>query len=306
MASGSRQAVLAAFAADVGITIAKFIGAAVTGSGSMLAEAAHSLADSANQGLLLIGRKRAEQEPDQLHPFGYGRNRYFYAFVVALVIFSVGSLYSIEEGINKIRHQEELTDVGIALAILVVAMGLESYSLLTATRASSPLKGRNSWWRFIRTTRNPELPVVLLEDSGALIGLVLAFAGVGLTALTGNPLWDGIGTVAIGVLLGCIAVVLIIEMQSLLIGEGATPDEERRIRTALVDGGGAVTRVLNLKTQYLAPNDLLVAAKVSMTSGLDINAAALALDDAEARVREAVPAAGNVYLEPDLYRTEQR
>ncbi|MFB8008924.1 cation diffusion facilitator family transporter [Nocardia sp. NPDC056000] len=306
MASGSRQAVLAAFAADVGITIAKFIGAAITGSGSMLAEAAHSLADSANQGLLLIGRKRAEQEPDQLHPFGYGRNRYFYAFVVALVIFSVGSLYSIEEGINKIRHQEELTDVGIALAILVVAMGLESYSLLTATRASSPLKGRNSWWRFIRTTRNPELPVVLLEDSGALIGLVLAFAGVGLTALTGNPLWDGIGTVAIGVLLGCIAVVLIIEMQSLLIGEGATPDEERRIRTALVDGGGAVTRVLNLKTQYLAPNDLLVAAKVSMTSGLDINAAALALDDAEARVREAVPAAGNVYLEPDLYRTEQR
>ncbi|MFF2556203.1 cation diffusion facilitator family transporter [Nocardia sp. NPDC058058] len=306
MASGSRQAVLAAFAADVGITIAKFIGAALTGSGSMLAEAAHSLADSANQGLLLIGRKRAEQEPDQLHPFGYGRNRYFYAFVVALVIFSVGSLYSIEEGINKIRHQEELSDVGIALAILVVAMGLESYSLLTATRASSPLKGRNSWWRFIRTTRNPELPVVLLEDSGALIGLVLAFAGVGLTALTGNPLWDGIGTIAIGVLLGCIAVVLIIEMQSLLIGEGATPDEEQRIRTALVDGGGAVTRVLNLKTQYLAPNDLLVAAKVSMTSGLDINAAALALDDAEARVREAVPAAGNVYLEPDLYRTAQR
>ncbi|MEV6069462.1 cation diffusion facilitator family transporter [Nocardia sp. NPDC052001] len=306
MASGSRQAVLAAFAADVGITIAKFIGAAITGSGSMLAEAAHSTADSANQGLLLIGRKRAEQEPDQLHPFGYGRNRYFYAFVVALVIFSVGSLYSIEEGINKIWHQEELTDVGIALAILVVAMGLESYSLLTATRASSPLKGRNSWWRFIRTTRNPELPVVLLEDSGALIGLVLAFAGVGLTALTGNPLWDGIGTIAIGVLLGCIAVVLIIEMQSLLIGEGATPDEERRIRTALVDGGGAVTGVLNLKTQYLAPNDLLVAAKVSMTSGLDINAAALALDDAEARVREAVPAAGNIYLEPDLHRTEQR
>ncbi|WP_067571252.1 cation diffusion facilitator family transporter [Nocardia acidivorans] len=302
MASGSRQAVLAAFAADVGITLAKFAGAAITGSGSMLAEAAHSLADSANQGLLLIGRKRAQQEPDQLHPFGYGRNRYFYAFVVALVIFSVGSLYSIEEGISKIRHQQELTDVGIAIAILVAAMGLESYSLLTAIRASTPMKGRYSWWRFIRTTRNAELPVVLLEDSGALVGLALAFLGVGLTALTGNPLWDGIGTIAIGVLLGCIALVLIIEMQSLLIGEGATPEEERRIRAALVDGD-QVTRVLNLKTQYLSPSDLLVAAKVAMKPGQDISAAALALDAAEARVREAIPAAGNVYLEPDPYRT---
>ncbi|WP_330185309.1 cation diffusion facilitator family transporter [Nocardia sp. NBC_01503] len=304
MASGSRQAVLAAFAADVGITLAKFVGAAITGSGSMLAEAAHSLADSANQGLLLIGRKRSQQEPDQLHPFGYGRNRYFYAFVVALVIFSVGSLYSIQEGIAKIVHREQVEDAWIAIAILVVALVLESFSLRTATRASTPLKGRNSWWRFIRTTRNPELPVVLLEDSGALIGLALAFLGVGLTALTGDAIWDGIGTIAIGVLLGCIAVVLIIEMQSLLIGEGATPDEVGRIRAALVDGE-RVNRVLNLKTQYLAPNDLLVAAKVSMTPGMDITAAALALDDAEARVREAVPAAGNVYIEPDLYRTKQ-
>ncbi|QLY32901.1 cation diffusion facilitator family transporter [Nocardia huaxiensis] len=301
MSSGSRKAVLAAFSADAGITLAKFAGAFFSGSSSMLAEAVHSLADTANQGLLLIGRRRAEQEPDALHPFGYGRNRYFYAFVVALVIFALGSLFAIDEGIAKIRHPEHLEDSTVAIVILVIAMILESYSLFTARQASAPLKGRTSWWRFIRNTRNPELPVVLLEDSGALIGLVLAFLGVGLTTLTGNPVWDGIGTVAIGVLLGFIAVVLIVEMKSLLIGEGATPDEDRRIRAALT-GDPRIDRVLNLKTQYLAPDQLLVAAKVAMSPGLDIDSAAVVLDEAEARVRGAVPSAGDVYIEPDLYR----
>lgn len=267
----------------------------------MLAEAVHSTADTANQGLLLIGRRRSEQEADALHPFGYGRNRYFYAFVVALVIFALGSLFAIDEGIHKIRHPEHLDDAGIALGILVIAMILESYSLLTARNASAPLKGRKSWWRFIRSTRNPELPVVLLEDTGALIGLALAFLGVGLTTLTGDPIWDGIGTLLIGILLGVIAVVLIVEMKSLLIGEGATTDEDRRIREALT-GDPRIDRVLDLKTQYLAPDELLIAAKVAMASGLDITAAAIALDDAEDRVRAAVPAAGAVYIEPDLYR----
>ncbi|UGT38565.1 cation diffusion facilitator family transporter [Nocardia yamanashiensis] len=303
MASGSRKAVLAAFSADAGITLAKFIGAAITGSASMLAESVHSLADTANQGLLLVGRRRAEQEADQLHQFGYGRNRYFYSFVVALVIFTVGSLYAIDEGIHKIRHPEHLSDTWVAIAILVIAMALESYSLLTAKKASAPLKGRKSWWAFIRSTRSAELPVVLLEDSGALIGLGLAFLGVGLTALTGDPVWDGVGTVAIGVLLGFIAVVLIVEMKSLLIGEGAPAEEDRRIRERLV-GGPGIDRVLDLKTQYLAPDDLLVAAKVAMTPGLDIEAAAIAIDAAEVRVRQAVPAVRHLYIEPDLYRSE--
>ncbi len=295
---------LAAFAADAGITVAKFGGAILTGSGSMLAEAMHSLADTANQGLLLVGRRRAEQAPDQLHPFGYGRNRYFYSFVVALVIFTLGSLFAINEGIHKIREPEPLESAGIAIGILVIAMCLEGYSLATAREASAPLKGRNSWWRFIRTTRNPELPVVLLEDTGALIGLVLAFLGVGLTVLTDDPIWDGIGTVAIGILLGAIAVVLIVEMKSLLIGEGATPDEERRIRESLVDVN-RIDGVLQLKTQYLAPDDLLIAAKVTMVAGLDISTVATAIDAAEARVRQVVPAAGDIYIEPDLHRSRR-
>lgn len=300
---GSRKAILAAFSADAGITVAKFVGAALTGSGSMLAESMHSLADTANQGLLLIGRKRAEQEPDQLHPFGYGRNRYFYSFVVALVIFALGSLYAIGEGIHKIQNPEHLNDPGIAIAILLVAVALESYSLATARTASKPLKGRTSWWRFIRNTRNPELPVVLLEDSGALVGLILAFLGVGLTTLTDDPIWDGIGTLAIGVLLGFIAIVLIVEMKSLLLGEGATPEEDRRIRAKLVDGK-RIERVIHMKTQYLAPDDLLVAAKVGMARDLDLDDVVRAIDDAEARVRDAVPVARTIYLEPDIYRPE--
>lgn len=300
---GGKKAILAAFAADAGITVAKFIGAMLTGSASMLAESVHSLADTANQGLLLVGRRRAEQEPDQLHPFGYGRNRYFYSFIVALVIFLVGALYAIDEGINKIRHPEELSDPIIAIAILLVALALESYSLTTARKESALLKGRNSWWRFIRTTRNPELPVVLLEDTGALIGLVFAFLGVGLTMLTGSARWDGIGTLAIGILLLFIAVVLIVEMKSLLIGEGATPDEDRRIREYLVDGT-RIDRVIYMKTQYLAPDELLVATKVAIVPGLDIADVAAAIDDAEARVRAAVPAARDIYIEPDLYRTQ--
>lgn len=302
--SGSKKAILAAFSADAGITLAKFIGAFITGSASMLAEAVHSLADTSNQGLLLIGRRRAEQEPDALHPFGYGRNRYFYSFIVALVIFLVGALYAIDEGLHKIRHPEELTDPLVAIVILLVALALESYSLATARKASAPLKGRTSWWRFIRNTRNPELPVVLLEDTGALIGLVFAFLGVGLTMVTGSARWDGIGTLAIGVLLLFIAVVLIVEMKSLLIGEGATADEDRRIRENLVDGT-RIDRVIYMKTQYLAPDELLVATKVSIVPGLDIAEVAAAIDDAEARVRAAVPAARDIYIEPDLYRAQQ-
>lgn len=224
-AHGGKKAILAALGANAGIAVAKFAGFLITGSSSMLAESVHSVADTSNQGLLLLGQKKAEREADQLHPFGYGRNRYFYSFVVALVLFTLGSLFAIYEGIHKIQHPEELNSAFVAIAILFIAICLEGYSFRTAAKESRPLKGNASWWNFIRTSRSPELPVVLLEDTGALIGLVLALGGVGLTMVTGNPVFDGIGTLCIGVLLGIIAVILIIEMQSLLIGEGATAVE---------------------------------------------------------------------------------
>ncbi|WP_280232697.1 cation diffusion facilitator family transporter [Nocardia cyriacigeorgica] len=302
-AGGGKKAIVAALVANAGIAVAKFVGAAITGSASMLAEGVHSVADTSNQGLLLFGQRRAEQEADELHPFGYGRNRYFYSFVVALVLFTLGSVYAIYEGIHKIQHPEELSSPIVAIVILVIAIGLETYSFTTAVRESRPLKGNASWWRFIRNSRSPELPVVLLEDTGALIGLIFALGGVGLTMITDNAVFDGIGTLAIGVLLGVIAIVLIVEMQSLLIGEGATPDEDRAIRENLVDGE-RIDRLIHLKTQYMGPEELLVAAKVAVAPGLDIAAIAAAIDDAEARVRAAVPAARVIYLEPDLYRTQ--
>ncbi|MDN2500460.1 cation diffusion facilitator family transporter [Nocardia nova] len=302
-AGGGKKAIFAALSANAGIAVAKFVGAAITGSGSMLAEAVHSVADTGNQGLLLLGQKRAEQEADDLHPFGYGRNRYFYSFVVALVLFSLGSMYAIYEGVHKIQHPEELTSPAVAIVILGIAAALEGYSFMTAMRESSPLREGASWWRFIRNSRSPELPVVLLEDTGALIGLLIALVAVVLTVVTDNAIWDGIGTLGIGVLLGVIAVVLIVEMKSLLIGEGATPAQDAAIRANLVDGE-RIDRVIHLRTEYLGPEEMLVAAKVSIVPGLEIADIATAIDDAEARVRAAVPAARIMYIEPDLYRTQ--
>ncbi|RDI68699.1 cation diffusion facilitator family transporter [Nocardia pseudobrasiliensis] len=301
-AGGGKKAILAALSANLGIAIAKFVGAAITGSASMLAEGVHSVADTGNQGLLLLGQNRAEQEADEKHQFGYGRNRYFYSFVVALVLFSLGAMFSLYEGIHKIQHPEELTSPIVAIVILVLAVGLEGFSFITAMRESAPLRGNLSWWRFIRNSRNPELPVVLLEDTGALIGLIFALAAVLLTMFTGDPIWDGIGTLCIGALLGAIAIVLIVEMKSLLIGEGATPDQTRKIRENLVDGA-RIDRVIHLRTEYLGPEELLIAAKVSIVPGLEITDIAQAIDDAESRVRTAVPTAKLMYIEPDLYRS---
>ncbi|MFC6013832.1 cation diffusion facilitator family transporter [Nocardia lasii] len=302
-AGGGKKAIVAALTANAGIAVAKFIGAFITGSASMMAEGVHSVADTANQGLLLVGQRAATKDADELHQFGYGRNRYFYSFVVALVLFTLGSVYAVYEGIHKIQHPEELSQPIVAIVILVIAIGLETFSFLTAVRESRPLKGDSSWWRFIRTSRSPELPVVLLEDTGALIGLVLALGGVGLTMATDDPIFDGIGTLCIGVLLGVIAVVLIVEMKSLLIGEGATPEQGRLIRENLVDGT-KITSVIHLKTEYLGPDEMLVAAKVAIAPNLDVAGVADAIDSAEMRVRAAVPTARLIYLEPDLYRTQ--
>jgi cation diffusion facilitator family transporter len=295
---------VAALLANLGIAIAKFVGFLVTGSSSLLAESVHSVADTTNQGLLLLGKKRASRAPDARHPFGYGRDRFFYSFVVALLLFSLGAVFSLYEGIHKIIDPHPIEAPVVAFVILVVAIGLEGFSFRTAVAESRPLKGQRSWWQFIRQSTEPELPVVLLEDFGALVGLALALLGVAVAALTGNGIFDGVGTVCIGVLLGAIAAILIVEMKSLLIGEGADAATVHAITKALE--AGRVERVLHLRTQYLSPDELLVGAKISLTSGLTVADVAHAIDDAEQRVRAVVPTARTIYLEPDLDRAGLR
>ena len=304
-ASGSTRAIVAALMANAGIAVAKFIGFGITRSSSMLAEAVHSVADTSNQALLLLGQRRARREATELHQFGYGRSRFFYSFVVALVLFSLGAIFALYEGYHKIVDPHPLTSPMVAVGILAVAIGLETYSFRTAVVESKPLKGNGSWWQFIRRSRNPELPVVLLEDTGALLGLVFALLGVGLTVLTGDPIWDGIGTMLIGALLGVIAVILMIEMHSLLIGESATGDELSAIQSAL-EGTEHVDRVIHLRTQYLGPEEMLVGAKIALAPNTDLVTVAAAIDRAEAAVRAAVPTAQMIYLEPDLDRTPAR
>ncbi|MGQ0718795.1 MAG: cation diffusion facilitator family transporter [Pseudonocardiales bacterium] len=299
-AGGGTKAIIAALLANAGIAVAKFIGYGITGSSSMLAEAVHSVADTSNQGLLLLGGKRAQRKATQEHPFGYGRDRYFYSFVVALLLFSLGSVFALYEGFHKLESEESLVSPLVAIVILVVAIVLEILSFRTAIRESRPLKGDGTWWQFIRQSKTPELPVVLLEDAGALFGLILALGGVGLSMLTGNIVWDAIGTLCIGVLLGVIAIILIIETKSLLIGEGSGPVEVRTIRQALV--GGGVDRVIHLRTQYIGPDELLIAAKIAVPATMSTAELARVIDEAEGRVRGAVHAARIIYLEPDLDR----
>ncbi|KAA5825333.1 cation diffusion facilitator family transporter [Saccharopolyspora hirsuta] len=299
-ASGGTKAILAALTANAGIAVAKFAGFLFTGSSSMLAESVHSLADTSNQGLLLLGQKTSQRKPTDEHPFGYGRDRFFYSFVVALLLFSLGSVFALYEGIHKIQHPEPLTYAWVAVLILLIAIALETYSFVTAIKESRALKGGLSWWQFVRQAKTPELPVVLLEDLGALVGLVLALCGVGLTALTGNPVWDGVGTTCIGVLLGVIAIVLIVETKSLLIGEGASRDLLAEIVGELERGN--VEKVIHIRTQYLGPEELLIAAKIGMTPAMSVAEVAAEIDDAEARIRAKVPAARLIYLEPDLER----
>ena len=304
-AEGGTRAILAALGANLGIAVAKFVGFLITGSSSMLAEAAHSVADSGNQALLLIGGRRARRAATAEHPFGYGRDRYFYAFVVALVLFTLGSLFSLYEGYHKLRdHSATLDRPQVAIVILLVAVVLEGFSLRTAVMESNEVRGDSNWVQFIRRAKAPELPVVLLEDTAALIGLVFALAGVGLSWATGDTVWDGIATVLIGLLLGVIAVVLIVETKSLLIGEGAAPQTIDKIVAAMV--GPGVDRVIHLRTEYLGPDELLVAAKIAIPRTTVMERVAGAIDDAERRIRQAVPEARLIYLEPDLDRPVSR
>jgi cation diffusion facilitator family transporter len=302
---GSTRAIIAALLANLGIAVTKFVAYLVSGSSSMLAESVHSLADSGNQILLLVGGRRARRTATPQHPFGYGRERYVYAFVVSIVLFTVGGLFSLYEGWHKIQHPEELTNVVVPIVVLLIAIGLESFSLRTAVKESNQLRGGQSWVRFIRRAKAPELPVVLLEDVAALIGLMLALVGVGMTAVTGDAVWDGLGTIAIGTLLVIIAVVLAVETKSLLIGEGGSPDDVAQIHGAIA-GSPGIDRVIHMKTLYLGPDELLVAAKVAVSATESAADVAEAIDRAEERVRAVVPVARVIYLEPDIDRSQVR
>ncbi|MEE2768381.1 MAG: cation diffusion facilitator family transporter [Actinomycetota bacterium] len=296
--SGTR-AVVAALIANTGIAVAKFIGFLITRSSAMLAESVHSVADAVNQMLLLLGGRRSQRPPTEIHPFGYGRERYFWSFVVALVLFSMGSAFAIYEGIEKLHDPHALDQVGWAIGILILGLILESFSMRTAILEANQVKGNVSWSKFVLRSKQPELPVVLLEDAGALIGLVIALATVTTAHITDEPRWDGVGTLAIGVLLGLIAVLLAREMHSLLIGEAASTNDQSQIANA-IETSDAVDRLVALRTQHLGPDEILVGVKVVFHSGLDAPGVAEAIDGVESLIHKAVPAAGPIFVEPVL------
>ncbi|MFG2178622.1 cation diffusion facilitator family transporter [Streptomyces abikoensis] len=300
-ASGGTKAIVAALGANLAIAVAKFVAFAFSGSSSMLAEGVHSVADSGNQALLLLGGKKAQKQASEEHPFGYGRERYIYGFLVSVVLFSIGGVFALYEGYEKIKEPHPLEHWYWPVGVLVFAVVAESFSFRTAIKESNALRGEQSWSSFIRTAKAPELPVVLLEDFGALVGLVLALGGVGLTIATGDSVWDGIGTLCIGTLLVAIALVLAAETKSLLLGEAAGPEQVARIRAAAVDGE-SVTRVIHMRTLHLGPEELLVAAKIAVRGEDTAAQIARAIDAAESRIREAVPIARVIYLEPDIYQ----
>jgi cation diffusion facilitator family transporter len=303
-ASGGSKAILAALLANSGIAVTKFIAFLFSGSSSMLAESVHSVADAGNQALLFLGGRQAKRKADKEHPFGYGRERYIYAFIVAIVLFSVGGLFSINEGINKLQHPHPLEVPWLPILVLVIAIVLESFSLRVAVRESNLVrKPGESWVQFVRHAKSPELPVVLLEDIAALLGLVFALFGVGLTIITGDGMWDGIGTLAIGALLVVVAIVLGIETKSLLVGEGANAADDRRIRE-LITTHPDVTHLIHMKTLYLGPDELMVAAKLGFNPRLSLAEFSRATNEIEESIRAEVPVARVIYVEPDIYRPQ--
>lgn len=302
-AGGGTKVVVAAMLANGSIAVAKFVAFMVTGAASMLAESIHSVADTSNQGLLLLGGKRAQKVADDQHQFGYGRERYFWAFVVAMVLFALGGVFSIYEGIEKVRHPHDIDSLGWAIGVLLFAIVLEGFAFRTAIVESNKVRGNRTWVEFVRKSRSPELPVVLLEDAGALIGLVFALIGVGLAQITGDPVWDGLGTLAIGILLVAISILLTTEMKSLLIGEAATNDHVTAI-TRAVNSVDSVNHVIDLKTQHIGPEELLVAGKIEFDRSLTNSQMSDAVDEVESALRAAVPLEMQIYLEPDLYEAK--
>jgi cation diffusion facilitator family transporter len=287
--------------ANGGIALTKFAAWALTGSSSMLSEAIHSVADTFNQGLLLVGGRRAQRDPDVDHQFGYGRTRYVYSFMVAIIIFMLGGLFSLYEGWHKLHFPEPLEKAWVAYVVLLMSILLEGFSFTTALREANKSRGSRSLLRFIREARQPELPVVLMEDTGALLGLCFALVGVVMAETTGDYRWDGVGAAAIGILLVVIAVFLALEMSSMLVGESALPEVEARIRAALT-GQAGVGSVIHMRTLHTGPDELLVGAKIGVPEGYPADDLARIIDAAEERIRAAVPTARWIYIEPDIER----
>lgn len=310
-ASGGTKAVIAALLANIGIAITKFLAWALTGASSMLAESIHSVADAGNQALLLLGGSRARRQATPEHPFGYGRERYIFAFLVAIVLFSLGGLFALYEAYHKYEeiragHPNQLLESSwwwVPIAVLLAAIVMETFSFRTAIRESNLVRGKAGWVSFVRTAKAPELPVVLLEDLGALVGLVLALVGVGMSLLTGNAYWDAAGTAAIGVLLVIIAVILGLETKSLLVGEGASPHDSQRI-CAVLEATAGVNRIIHMKTLYLGPEELLVAVKIAVDTTHDATEVAHTINAAEQRIRAEIPHARVIYIEPDIYQAD--
>ncbi len=293
---------VAAMLANGGIAIAKFVGFLITGASSMLAESVHSVADTGNQALLLFGGRAAKKPESEERPFGHGRERYFWSFVVAVVLFALGALFSLYEGFSKLREPHAPESLPVAIVILAVAIVLETLSFRTAIVEANYVRKQESWWRFIRHSKSPELPVVLLEDLGALVGLVLALIGVVLSQYV-DPVFDAYATLAIGVLLGVIAIVLAVEMKSLLIGESASSADIAAIRAA-IEEMPEVERVIHLRTMHIGPDELFVGAKVELDGALSFDDVARAINRTERHVRQRVPLVGILYIEPDLYQSE--
>ncbi len=296
---GGKKAIIAALMANIGIAISKFVAFIFTGSSSMLSEAIHSVADSSNQVLLLVGNKRSLKPADEKHPFGYGRRRFVYGFIVAVVLFLIGGLFSLYEGLHKWQDPEPLNDWWIAVLVLVIAIGLEAFSFRTALREANKSRGKRSLANFVKDSRQPELPVILLEDAGALVGLVFALIGVGMAVITGDGRWDAVGAMAVGTLLVVIAIFLAMEMATMLVGESALPEEVAAIRAAL-ESAPLVERVIHLRTVHLGPDELLVGAKIAISQSETAAGIAAGIDEAERALRAAVPTARYVFLEPDL------
>ncbi len=299
MATTGKKTILAALIANVGIAIAKFLGFAITKSSTMLAEGIHSSADSANQLLLLLGTKRAKREPSSKHPFGYGRERYFWSFVVALILFSLGSLFAIYEGIEKIRHPHVLNNAGWAIGILIFGICIESFSFRTAIVEAKTIKGETSWSKFVIRSKQPEIPVVLLEDAGALFGMVIALAAISMVKITDEPIWDGIGTLSIGILLGVIAIILAREMHSLIIGEAASETDRLKIIN-VIESNNKVVELVEMRTQHLGPEEILIGVRVAFNETLQAKEIADLINHLEEKIRIEIKDAGPIFIEPEL------
>ena len=299
MATTGKKTILAALIANVGIAIAKFAGFAITKSSTMLAEGIHSSADSANQLLLLLGTRRAKREPSSKHPFGYGRERYFWSFVVALILFSLGSLFAVYEGIEKIRHPHALNNASWAIGILIFGIFIESFSFRTAIVEAKTIKGETSWSKFVVRSKQPEIPVVLLEDAGALFGMVIALGAITLVKTTGEPIWDGIGTLSIGILLGAIAIILAREMHSLIIGEAASETDRLKI-VSVIENNKQVVELVEMRTQHLGPEEILIGVRIAFRETLQTKEIAQLINQLENDIRIELDNAGPIFIEPEL------